>query len=85
MKIYIPNNRHAILDIILQYDSLKKEIGKSGFFTDTQRFSINQERAKIMSGDNGYNQSEKLEALIHLVIKQILSGSWRPEKPIQYQ
>lgn len=84
MKIYIPNNRHAILDIILQYDSLKKELGKSGFFTDAQRFSINQERAKIMSGNNNYLQNEKLEILIDSVIKQILSGSWRPQKPIQY-
>lgn len=85
MRSYLPNNRHTILDIVLQYDTEKKEIGRSGFLKDADRFLINQERAKIMSGDNSFNQSENLEALINSVFFKIRSSSWRPEKPIQYQ
>lgn len=85
MKSYIPNNRHIILDLVLQYDSEKKEIGKSGFLTDAQRFSINQERAKIMGEDHSFKQSDNLETLISSILLKIRSGSWRPEKPIQYQ
>jgi hypothetical protein len=85
MKSYIPNNRHTILDMVLQYDSEKKEVGKPGFFTDAQRFLINQERAKIMRGDDSLKQNEYLEILISSIVLKIRSGSWRPEKPIQYQ
>ncbi|MDA6072057.1 hypothetical protein NJT12_20740 [Flavobacterium sp. AC] len=85
MRSYLPNNRHIILDLVLQYDTTKKEIGKAGFFTETQRLSINQERAKIMSGNHSFKQNEALETQIALVISKIRSDSWIPEKAIQYQ
>ena len=85
MKCYTPCKRHQLLDLVLQYDSFKKEIGKPHFFTDSQRFLINQERAKIMQNDTDFTQNEAVIIKIAFVVEQIKTNNWNPPKPIEYK
>jgi hypothetical protein len=66
------------LKIILQYDSFQKDNAKAGFFATSERFMINQERAKILSADNNFRQRPELENKIQFVLKKIQTNQWKP-------
>ena len=85
MKCFNPCKRQQLLDLVLQYDSFKKEIGKAHFFTDSERFLINQERAKIMQNDFDFIQNESLLMKISFVKEQITTYNWHPKKTIEYK
>ena len=84
MRKYIPTKRLVELGSILQYDTELQEISKDAVLTVNQRFWINQERGKIMSGDENYLQCQKLEALIEMILLEIRKQNWKPKAEIQY-
>jgi hypothetical protein len=84
MRKYIPTKRLVELGSILQYDTELQEISKDAVLTVNQRFWINQERGKIMSGDENYLQCQKLEALIEMILLEIRKQNWKPKTEIQY-
>lgn len=84
MKIYQPSKRLVELGLVLQYDTELQEVSKDAILTDTQRFWINQERAKIMSGEDDYLQHPKLEVVIESISLQIRKQNWKPKIEIRY-
>lgn len=84
MRMYIPTKRLVELGLVLQYDTELQEVSKDGVLTDTQRFWINQERGKIMSGDDDYLQYARLERLIETILLGIREQNWKPKTEIQY-
>ena len=84
MRNYIPTKRLVELGLVLQYDTELQELSKDAVLTDTQRFWINQERGKIMSGDDDYLQYEILERLIEKISLEIRKQNWKPKTEIQY-
>ena len=84
MRVYIPTKRLVELGLVLQYDTELQEVSKDAVLTDTQRFWINQERGKIMSGDDDYLQYSTLERLIEKILLGIRKQNWKPKTEIQY-
>lgn len=84
MRNYIPTKRLVELGLVLQYDTELQEVSKDAVLTDTQRFWINQERGKIMSGDDDYLQYAALERLIEKILLGIRKQNWKPKTEIQY-
>ena len=84
MRKYIPTKRLVELGLVLQYDTELQEVSKDAVLTDTQRFWINQERGKIMSGDDDYLQYSTLERLIEKILLGIRKQNWKPKTEIQY-
>lgn len=68
MKDYLPDSRFIELSDCLRYCSSRLELGKEEIFTPGERFSINQERAKLLDGLNTYQQEEQLECKIQITI-----------------
>lgn len=71
MKEFIPPQRLAQLDQVLQYDSQLKEKGKAGHFSALERILINQERGQLMAGKENYCHSLALREKIEFVIDKI--------------
>ncbi|EMY3483770.1 hypothetical protein FPG87_12525 [Flavobacterium psychrophilum] len=84
MRKFIPTKRLVELGLVLQYDTELQEVSKDAVLTDTQRFWINQERGKIMSGDDDYLQYATLEKLIEKILLGIRKQNWKPKTEIQY-
>lgn len=84
MRKFIPTKRLVELGLVLQYDTELQEFSKDAVLTDTQRFWINQERGKIMSGDDDYLQHATLERLIEKILLGIRKQNWKPKTEIQY-
>lgn len=84
MRKYIPTKRLVELGLVLQYDTELQEVTKTAVLTENQRFWINQERSKIMSGDDDYLQYQTLEVLIENILLGIRKQNWKPKTEIQY-
>jgi hypothetical protein len=78
MKGHNQTERLEKLLLILQYDSFQKDNGKSGFFSSSERFTINQERSRILSGDDSFRQKNILETKIEFIDYQITKNKWKP-------
>ena len=72
MKIYIPQ-RFFNLTLVLQYDSQQKRT-----FSIKERFSINQERARLLR-DEIYTQEDYLNEIINTVLLDIQKTNWQPK------
>lgn len=79
MKIFSPPKRLVELDFVLRYDSEERRMLKIH-----ERFAINQERAKILGGNESYRQSEMLEEKITKILADIEYTGWEPYNPIEY-
>jgi len=84
MKIYTPPHRLIALGLVLQYDSERQEIGLMPILSIGHRILINQERARIMSGDFDYLQPIDFEDKIESILIEIRKQKWKPETEIQY-
>lgn len=84
MKVFKPPKRLLELGLVLQYDSERQEIGLSPILEIEQRILINQERGKIMSGDDNYTQTTNYEATIQAVLLEIAKQNWKPKIEIKY-
>ncbi|WP_395060057.1 hypothetical protein [Flavobacterium sp.] len=84
MKVYKPPKRLKELGLVLQYDSERQEIGLNPILEIEQRILINQERARIMSGDDSYTQPTNYEATIQAVLLEIVKQNWNPKSEIKY-
>lgn len=84
MRVYIPTKRLVELGLVLQYDTELQEVSKDAVLTTNQRFWINQERGKIMSGDEDYFLYDSLEDLIQKILLQIRKQNWKPKNEIHY-
>lgn len=71
MKEFKVPERLAQLNEVLRYDSKLKEKGKSGHFSEIERIQINQERGKLMAGNDKYCHSLALREKIEFVIDKI--------------
>lgn len=84
MKVFKPPKRLLELGLVLQYDTERQEIGLSPILEIEQRILINQERGKIMSGDDNYTQTTNYEAIIQTVLLEIAKQNWKPKIEIKY-
>lgn len=84
MKAFEPPKRLLELGLVLQYDSERQEIGLNPILEIEQRILINQERGKIMSGDDNYTQTTNYEATIQAVLLGISKQNWKPKTEIKY-
>ena len=84
MRVYIPTKRLVELGLVLQYDTELQEVSKDAVLTTNQRFWINQERGKIMNGDEDYFLYDSLEDLIQKILLQIRKQNWKPKNEIHY-
>lgn len=84
MKLYIPPQRLIDLGLVLQYDSELQEIQNKALLSFYQRLLINQERAKLLSGDENNNQPDDLETIIKAVLNEINKQNWQPKQSIKY-
>lgn len=71
MKEFKVLERLAQLNEVLKYDSYMKETGKAGHFSEIERIQINQERGKLMAGNDKYCHSLALREKIEFVIDKI--------------
>jgi hypothetical protein len=82
--MYIPTKRLVELGLVLRYDTELQEVSKAAVLSENQRFWINQERGKIMSGDDDYLQYVTLEVLIKTILFEIRKQNYKPKTEIQY-
>ena len=67
MKIYKPAERFLLLSEVLKSCTKIQEKGKEPIFNTVERIMINQERGKLLSGDDSYIQDVKLEQKIQKI------------------
>jgi hypothetical protein len=82
--MYIPTKRLVELGLVLRYDTELQDLSKAAVLSENQRFWINQERGKIMSGDDDYLQYATLEVLIKTILIEIRKQNYKPKTEIQY-
>ncbi len=71
MKEFKVPERLELLNEVLKYDSYMKETGKAGHFSEIERILINQERGKLMAGNDKHCHSLALRQKIEFVIEKI--------------
>lgn len=73
MKEIKAPERLELLNAVLKYDSQLKEKGKAGHFSELERIQINQERGKLMAGNDKYCHSQALGQKIEFVNNIIIN------------
>jgi hypothetical protein len=65
-----PEERFYQLEDALKACSVGQDVGNEPIFTIAERILINQERGRILAGDNSYQQSKKIEDKIQKISKK---------------